>query len=133
MYATQITESHHAATLIKKLIGDEVVESLLVLFLNSKNKIVGYDIVAKGSINLCAVSMADIFRPAIAIGAASIIVAHNHPSGEVVPSESDVRLSKKVDQASEILGIPVLDHIIVSDNDYVSFEDSPEEFEDIDE
>lgn len=99
-------------------------EHLVVIPLNTRYKILGWNLVSMGSLNESLAHPREVFRPAIVANAHSIIVMHNHPSGRVTPSEADTRLTRRLNECSEILQIRLLDHIIVSDfdrNDHYSF------------
>jgi DNA repair protein RadC len=101
-------------------------EVFVVMCMNTKNKIVGAFEVSRGTINASMVHPREVFKRAIAVNAASIIISHNHPSGEVKPSKEDKEVTKRLKDAGNILGIPVLDHLIIGDDRYYSFK---EEFE----
>jgi DNA repair protein RadC len=123
MYATKLSSSRDAKQLLTTLFDDEVSESFLVLHLDTKLRILGFHVAARGGVSSCSVKMVDIFREAIASGANSIIIAHNHPSDDPSPSEEDLALTKRVKKASELLGIELLDHIIVAGEHHYSFLD----------
>lgn len=87
-------------------------EEMRVLLLNGKAEVIGVVTVAQGGSHSCAVSAADIFRPAIVSGAGAIIVGHNHPSGDPTPSDDDVEMTAHLVRFGSELGVAVLDHII---------------------
>ncbi len=91
-----------------------VQESIVVLSLNTKNRILDYDVISLGSVNYSLAHVRDIFRNAISNNAFAIAMVHNHPSGNVEPSQEDIDLTKKVVSSGEIVGIRVLDHVVVS-------------------
>jgi DNA repair protein RadC len=95
-------------------------ERFLAFPLDTKNSILGYVEVAKGGVDLCPVDIREVFRAAIVMGSSSIIVVHNHPSGDPTPSAEDLKLTERLVQAGKILGMPVLDHIIVAEDDHAS-------------
>jgi DNA repair protein RadC len=96
-------------------------EQLRVVLLNSKNRIVAVTLVYQGSINSTAFAgVGDCFREALRIGAASIILVHNHPSGDAAPSPEDVRVTHDVAKAAELLGVELLDHIVIGRPGYSS-------------
>ncbi|MDR3296120.1 MAG: DNA repair protein RadC [Clostridiales Family XIII bacterium] len=95
-------------------------ESFKVLLLNIKNEIVAIEGVSLGNINTSIVDPREVFRPAVKRGAASMVLAHNHPSGNPEPSGADVEITKRLAEAGEILGIRVIDHLIIGDGIYVS-------------
>lgn len=88
-------------------------ESFLVLLLDAKNRPLGWHLVARGSVSGCVVTIADVFRPVIAGGAAGFMVAHNHPSGDPTPSPDDTALTEVIARGAKLLGLRMLDHVIV--------------------
>lgn len=97
-------------------------EVLSILFLNTKNRVIGTYCVGIGTLASCTVHPRDIFKPLILSSAASFILVHNHPSRDVTPSEDDSKLTKRIKSLGNILGTPLLDHLILSeDGDYYSF------------
>ncbi|MFA6093663.1 MAG: DNA repair protein RadC [Elusimicrobiota bacterium] len=89
--------------------------------LDSHNKIVGYEVVSIGTLTASLVHPREVFTGALLSKAAGIIVAHNHPSGETEPSSEDREATRRLVKAGEILGIPVLDHVVIGDGKYFSF------------
>jgi len=96
-------------------------EHFVVLTLNSRNAITGYRVVSSGGQDEAAVDLKVLFRSALLLGAVSIIVAHNHPSGELLPSDDDISLTTRIKKACQILGLKLLDHIIIAGSRYLSF------------
>jgi DNA repair protein RadC len=94
-----------------------------VIFLNRANKIKHFEIVSKGGIAGTVADPRIILKKAILEEASSIILSHNHPSGNVKPSKADEDITQKIKQAAALIDIKVLDHIIVSDEGYFSFAD----------
>lgn len=101
-------------------LSDLAQEQLRVLLLDTKNRIVGTQLVYQGGLNTTAIRLADCFREAVARGAAAVIFTHNHPSGDPTPSPEDVRLTREAGQVGELLGIELLDHIVVGRQGHVS-------------
>lgn len=99
---------------------DEKKEVFVVFHLNTKNKIILREIVSIGILNASLIHPRETFRTAIINNANSIILAHNHPSGDATPSQGDKDITKTLVNAGEILGIKVLDHIITGKNSFVS-------------
>jgi len=95
-------------------------EEFWVMILNTKNKLVHIDRLYKGNLNTCYIRVSEVFRQAIRMNAAAIMVAHNHPSTDPTPSPEDNRVTEKIVQAGSMLGIDVLDHVIIGGNRYVS-------------
>ena len=98
-------------------------EQFLVILLNSKNKVIGTELVSEGSLTNSVVHPREVFLPAILQHAASICVAHNHPSGDPTPSIEDKQLTAVLLAAGRTLGIPLLDHLIIGDGAYYSFQE----------
>ncbi len=90
-----------------------LVECGYVFLLNSRRKITGHLMVAMGTLDTCWVHPREVFRAAIIGGASAIIFSHNHPSGDVSPSEADIKITKELIRAGQILKLELLDHIIV--------------------
>lgn len=88
-----------------------------------KQRIIGFHEVARGSVASCAVVPADVFRYPLIAGAPAVVIAHNHPSGELAPSTEDLLVTTRLRDAGKLLGIALLDHIIVSEHGYYSFLD----------
>ncbi len=98
-------------------------EEFLVLLLDGKNKLLGFNLVSLGSLTSSLVHPREVFKPAILANAAAIILLHNHPSGDPIPSAEDIALTKRLREVGEIHGIQVLDHVIIGDGRYISFVD----------
>jgi DNA repair protein RadC len=110
-----------AAAILMPKMGHFEKERLLVLLLNTRNRLIGEPVeVYNGSLNSSMVRVGEVFRPALHANAAAIIVAHNHPSGEVTPSPEDIALTKVFVEAGRMLDVDVLDHLIVSSNTFIS-------------
>lgn len=99
-------------------------EVLMLICLDSKNKVIGIHEVSRGIINVSLVSGREIFKRALLNNAAQIILAHNHPSGNPRPSDSDKEVAKNIKRASEILNVSFIDNIIVGDEVYFSFKEN---------
>ncbi|WP_246608352.1 RadC family protein [Paenibacillus agaridevorans] len=98
-------------------------EQFVCLFLNTKNGVVAKEVISIGSLNACIVHPREVFRPAIKRSCASIICAHNHPSGNPDPSPEDISLTQRLIESGAIIGIEVLDHIVVGNGTYVSLKE----------
>lgn len=96
-------------------------EHMKLLMLNTKSKLLGETDISKGTVNASLVSPRELFIEALEKNAVSIILLHNHPSGDPTPSENDILLTKRVKEAGALIGIDLLDHIIIGDNCYMSF------------
>lgn len=119
----RITSSSSVFELLQPIIGELPHEEFWILYLNNSNKILEQYQVSKGGITGTLVDVRITLRKALEVGAVSIILAHNHPSGNLNPSEADKQLTRKLKTASESLDIKVLDHIIVTEKSYFSFAD----------
>ena len=98
-------------------------EEFRVILLDAKQKLIRVETVSMGSLDKALVEPRDVFRPAITFNAASLVIVHNHPSGDTQPSEQDVLLTRELCMCGIILGIEVLDHIIIGVRDHVSFKE----------
>lgn len=98
-------------------------EKFLVILLNTKNMVIGTSIVSSGTLNASLVSSREVFQRAILSNAAGIILVHNHPSGVPTPSQEDINVTERMTKAGKLLDIPVLDHIVLGDNTYISFKE----------
>jgi DNA repair protein RadC len=90
-------------------------EAFVVITLNSKNRVITRHLVSIGTVSTALVHPRETFRPAILDGASSVILAHNHPSGDSVPSAEDIKITRQLVKAGEYVGIAVLDHVIIGD------------------
>ncbi len=98
-------------------------EHFVVILLNTKARIIGVNTVSIGSLNASIVHPREVFKPAVILGAASVILVHNHPSGDPSPSQEDRDVTKRLSEAGHILGITVLDSLIIGDGCYFSFKE----------
>lgn len=96
-------------------------EHFFVFYLDTKNQEIKCELISVGTLNASLVHPREVFEPAIKHLAAQIIIAHNHPSGNLEPSQDDIELTQRLVKAGEILGIEVLDHVIISKDGYYSF------------
>ena len=96
-------------------------EQLLLLLLDNKNKLLGEKVMFTGTVNASIVSPREIYLEAMKYHAVGIILLHNHPSGDSTPSDADRRITRKIRDAGNLLDIPLLDHIVIGDKNYVSF------------
>ena len=96
-------------------------EQFVVVLLNSKNKVIGTEVVSEGSLSSSIVHPREVYGPAILHHAAAIMVAHNHPSGDPKPSTEDKEATSLLSRSGKVLGIPMIDHVIIGDGNYYSF------------
>ncbi len=99
----------------------EEQENIIVLMLDSKNHPMGEPVLSKGTANAAMITPREIFMEALRFHAVSIILIHNHPSGDPNPSKNDLELTQRVSQAGKLVGILLLDHIVIGDRKYISF------------
>jgi len=119
-YTRQISRPQDAYEAVRLLLEDRDREAVVILLLDTKNRINAAHIVAVGSLDSCPVHPREVFKAAVLANAAAVIVAHNHPSGDPTPSCEDRQLALRLKQAGDILGIPLLDFLVVGDGRYVS-------------
>ena len=108
------------AAVVRSQLKGKKKEHFLVLCLDTRNRLIDHKLVSIGSLDTSIVHPREVFKEAISSCAASVIFAHNHPSGDPEPSREDVELTKRLAKAGEIIGIAVLDHIIVCDKSHLS-------------
>jgi DNA repair protein RadC len=92
----------------------------MAIYLNARNALISRETISIGSLNASLVHPREVFFPAVRNLAANIILAHNHPSGDVTPSREDVELTRRLVKAGELMGIEVLDHLVVAGRRFVS-------------
>ena len=105
----------------KKELRNSDREKFICLHLNIKNQIISYEVVSMGSLTSSIVHPREVFKAAILANAASVLFMHNHPSGSTEPSIDDIEITNRLCKAGNILGINILDHLIITNNDYLSF------------
>lgn len=99
-------------------------EQLIVLFLNTKNRLIKEKLMFKGTVNVSLISPREIFAEALEVRAVRIVLVHNHPSGDPTPSREDIQMTRKTRRAGELLGIQLLDHLIIGDCCYISMQET---------
>lgn len=110
-----------AATFIP---AGEEREHFIAVYLDARSKVKGVSVVSIGTLSASLVHPREVFRPAIVAGAAAVVVAHNHPSGDVSPSPEDKDATRRLQRAGELLGVPLLEHLILSEGAaYFSFKE----------
>lgn len=110
-----------AVGIFRKLMEDSAEEYFWMLCMDAKGKIVGCHEISHGDLTATAVHPREVFKRAILNNAASIIVSHNHPSGDPTPSMEDISLTARISEAGKLMGVKMLDHIIIGDGEYHSF------------
>jgi DNA repair protein RadC len=119
----KITSSKMIFELMQPIIGELPHEEFWVLYLNNANKVLSKSQQGKGGITGTLVDVRLVFKTALELGATSLILCHNHPSGTLVPSESDKKLTQKLKVVGQNLDIYVVDHVIIAEQGYFSFAD----------
>lgn len=107
-----------------KDIADKKQEYIMVLYLDARHQLVQKEIVSIGNLNSNLITPREVFATALKLPCAKVILAHNHPSGDPTPSKEDIIFTKRVQAAGDILGIALMDHIIICQNNYFSFSES---------
>jgi len=118
-----VKNSSVAAHILQSYLAGADREYFMALLLDAKHWVNALNVVAIGSLTTSIVHPREVFKPAVMMSSASIVVGHNHPSGDPAPSREDIELTQRLVKAGELLGITVLDHIIVGEGRYVSFSD----------
>jgi len=117
----KITSPQDVAEIFIPILRDDNKEKFIVVCLNSANKIIKHEIISVGNLNSSVVHPREVFKVAIDNSSASIILIHNHPSGNPEPSNEDIRITKKIVETGKIMDIPVFDHLIIAGETYTSF------------
>lgn len=118
----RLSNPQEVAKLCRKFLDGLDREQLIVISLNTKCEPTNINLVSIGTVNAAMCVPREIFKPAILSNATNIIVSHNHPSGDPTPSREDAKTTERIAKTGDIMGIPLLDHIIIgSDGDYYSF------------
>ncbi len=112
-----IDGARSAAAILRPIIKDADREYFVVLALSSRRHCIGAEIVSIGTLSASLVHPREVFKPAILLNAAAVVVAHNHPSGDCTPSAEDRDVTRRLTRAGELLGIPVADHVIIGEGD----------------
>ncbi len=117
-----IHSPNEAADFMRRILPDNSREHLLCLYLDGAHQVVAFSVIASGTATQCNVGAREIFQRAVLVGAVSFILGHNHPSGKVLPSTEDTLVTERLRKGGELLGIRLLDHVIVTDDETYSFE-----------
>jgi DNA repair protein RadC len=123
IFREKITQSHQAFEIFKSLMGDLPYEEFWILLLNRSNRVLKKIRISEGGVSGTVVDPKKVFKLCLDNQACSIILGHNHPSGNTNPSEADSKLTKKLRDCGMMLDVDVLDHIIIGDDKYYSFAD----------
>lgn len=120
----QIGSSKSVFEIMQPIIGELQHEEFWILYLNYSNKVIAKSQLSKGGITGTVVDIRIVFKIALEQNATSIILSHNHPSGKLQPSDADITITKKIKMAGQQLDIPVLDHLIITEKGFYSFNDN---------
>ena len=120
----QIGSSKSVFEIMQPIIGELQHEEFWILYLNYSNKVIAKSQLSKGGITGTVVDIRIVFKIALEQNATSIILSHNHPSGKLQPSDADIAITKKIKMAGQQLDIPVLDHLIITEKGFYSFNDN---------
>jgi DNA repair protein RadC len=110
--------------LVKNELGKSDREMFLSILLTTRNTVIGIETISIGTLTCSLVTPRELFKSAILANACSVIITHNHPSGDTEPSEEDLKITKQLKEAGKLLNIEVLDHIIVTRNSFLSLKES---------
>jgi len=120
----QIKSSKDVADIFQPLLADLLHEEFWILFLNRSNRVINRMRISQGGISGTVTDVRMVMKNAIECLASGIVVCHNHPSGNLNPSESDTKITRKIKEAGDLMDIQLLDHLIISEKDYYSFADN---------
>lgn len=119
----QITQSSDIYKVLQPFLSDLQTEEFWVIFLNQNNRLIGKSKLSSGGINQAVVDVRILFKAALDHFATGIVIAHNHPSGNLKPSQEDLKITKQITEAGTLLNIQLLDHLIIAQNSFLSFAD----------
>lgn len=112
-----------SAAALMAVLQDQPTEVFAILCLSTKHRVIAYHEVSRGTLDSTLVHPREVFKAALLANAAAIIVSHNHPSGDPSPTLDDLEVTRRLVATGEVLGIPVLDHIVIGDGRYFSFKE----------
>ncbi len=117
----KISDPMHVAEFCRSICPDNSREHFIALYLDGAHRVANYSLISTGSANMAMAHPREISQRAILCGSISIAVAHNHPSGVLEFSNEDIKLTKRIKEAGELLNIPLLDHVLFSDDSFISY------------
>lgn len=120
----KITSAKDVHGLLKEKLADLKQEIFMVLYLDQKRQILKEEIVTKGTLDGSLIHPREVFKGALKESAHSIVLIHNHPSGDCTPSEEDKDVTRVITNSGDLLGIKVIDHVVIGKNDYFSFKEN---------
>jgi DNA repair protein RadC len=118
---SSISQPSQVANMVMDDLRNEDREKFMIVMLNTKNKVIGLNLVSMGCLDSTILHPRETFKPAVIAGAAAIILIHNHPSGDCTPSHEDIEGTKRMAEAGKVLGIAVRDHLVIGDGVFYSF------------
>ena len=121
-----IGKARDAADFIRRVLPDNAREHFVTLYLDAGHKVAAFAVTATGTANSCPVHPREVFQGAVLTGATAILVGHNHPSGDPLPSTCDREITAKLKDAGTLLGIKLLDHVVLGDEGFYSFAEQGE-------
>lgn len=124
--ARRIQSTSDADELVRQFLDELDREAMIVVALNAKSEPTCLQVISIGSLSASIVHPREVFKVAILSNAYSILLAHNHPSGDTTPSQEDIKLTKRIKNASDIMGVSLLDHLIIGSDGYYSFKENGE-------
>ena len=119
-----LSRPSESAAALMAVLQDEPAEVFAILCLTTKHRVIAYHEVGRGTLDSVLVNPREVFKAALLANAAAIVATHNHPSGDPTPSPDDLDVTRRLAAAGDVLGIPLLDHIIVGDARYFSFKEA---------
>lgn len=117
----KISDARGVWDFARKVVWDNSKEHFIALYLDGAHQVVSFSVVSIGTATSCLVHPRELYQQAILSGAVAVIVAHNHPSGNLSPSKEDHRITQQLARAGELIGIQLLDHVVFTDEGYTSF------------
>ncbi|QDU66332.1 hypothetical protein Pla86_14010 [Planctomycetes bacterium Pla86] len=119
-YGSDAISPEAAYACLRPVLDDRPTEEFWVLLLDGRHRVLGLAQVTVGTLTASLVHPREVFGPAIRLGAAGLIVAHNHPSGDPEPSTEDLEVTRRLLEVGKLVGIPLLDHLVMGDGSFVS-------------
>ena len=119
--SAQILGPSDIANIVAPFVENPSQEHFIGVFLNTQHQVIHTKVLFIGTLNASLVHPRELFKEAVKVSAASVVVAHNHPSGDLTPSPADIEMTKQLKDAAQMIHIPLLDHVIVGDSGYLSF------------
>ena len=118
----QLCTARDVARIAQHVIGSEIAECVIALFVNARHRVVGYAEIARGTVNAARLTPRDVLTPVLLAGCHAVVICHNHPAGEETPSRADRLVTVALRSACGLVGVDLLDHVIVTpDGPYFSF------------